>query len=120
MGRPAKAPQPDYGRHLSSLRKAAGLSQAQLADKLDVRQSTVASWEHSANPPKGSILPDLAAALGVSLDVLLGASSANGSKHRGPSSKLDSLVEQVRQLPKRRQQRITNTLEALLTQESAS
>ena len=34
MGRPAKTPPPAYGRHLATLRKAAGLSQQELANQL--------------------------------------------------------------------------------------
>lgn len=120
MGRPSKSPQPAYGRHLAGLRKAAGLSQQQLAQALSVRQSTVASWEQSPNPPKGEVLPALAAALKVSLDTLLATQSApRAVRHRGPASHFEQIIDKVSQLPRRRQQRIAKTLETLVAQEMA-
>lgn len=120
MGRPSKSPQPAYGRHLAELRKAAGFSQQHLAQTLSVRQSTIASWEQSPNPPKGEVLPALAAALKVSLDTLLGVRTApKAARHRGPASQFEHIIEKVSQLPRRRQQRITKTLEALIAQEAA-
>jgi transcriptional regulator with XRE-family HTH domain len=121
MGRPAKTPPPSYGRHLAELRKSAGLSQQQLADKMNVRQSTVASWERSANPPKGEFLAPLAKSLKVSLDTLLQTKSQTiAARHRGPNSKFEVLIDEVSKLPRRRQQRITNLLETLISQEQTS
>ena len=116
MGRPAKLPQPKYGKHLAELRKSAGLSQSKLANILNTRQSTVASWEHSDSPPKGSILPELADALNVSLDVLLCVEPIS-NKHPGPASKIEKLFSEVSQLPRRKQQRIATVIEALLIEE---
>jgi len=119
MGRPAKSEQPEYGSHLASLRKAAALSQQQLADIVGVRQATVAAWERSATPPRGEFLVALSEALGVSLEELLKSKGKKAARHRGPSSKLESLLEEVAKLPRRRQQRITSVLEAMLAQETA-
>ena len=118
MGRPAKTPQPAYGQHLAELRKAAGFSQQRLADILKTRQSTIASWEHSSSPPKGSVLPSLAKALGVSLDTLLQVENTSKARHRGPASRVESLLDKVSLLPRKRQQRIANVIEALLTEEA--
>jgi transcriptional regulator with XRE-family HTH domain len=119
MARPAKTQQPEYGAHLASLRKLAHLTQQQLADKVGVRQATVAAWERSATPPRGEFLVPLAESLRVSLDQLLQRSSAKSSKHRGPASRLEELAEQASRLPKRRQNRIASVLEAMLSQETA-
>jgi len=120
MGRPAKTPQPSYGRHLAELRKAADLSQQQLATYLNVRQSTVASWERSPNPPKGEFLAPLAKALKASLDTLLRTKvDVAPARHRGPSSKFESMIDEVSKLPRRRQQRVANLLETLIAQECA-
>jgi len=119
MGRPAKTKQPEYGCHLASLRKAISLSQQQLADKVSVRQATVAAWERSATPPRGEFLVPLSHALGVSLEELLMTDLKKPARHRGPSSKLENLIDEVSKLPKRRQQRITSLLEAMVTQEAS-
>jgi len=119
MGRPAKNSQPAYGRHLAKLRADANLTQQQLAEAAKVQQSNIAFWEHSAKPPRGEVLPRLAKALGVSVDVLLNVEAGKSPKaHRGPSSRIEKLLEEVAKLPRRRQQKIADVLEALITQEA--
>lgn len=44
---------------ISRLRKKANLTQRELAEKLNVRQSTVAMWEAGTNMPKASRLPEV-------------------------------------------------------------
>ena len=51
-------------------RQKAGISQAKLAEKLHVLQSTVAMWETGRNMPSADKLPAMAAALGCSIDAL--------------------------------------------------
>ena len=116
MGRPAKSPQPAYGRHLASLRQAAGFSQQELADKIGTRQSTIASWERAAKPPKGEFLRILAKTLGVSADLLLQMEQLQ--KHPGPASKIERLFHEVSSLPRRRQERIATVVQALLSEEA--
>ena len=118
MGRPARTEQPEYGAHFAALRNAASLSQQQLADIVGVRQATVAAWERSPTPPRGEFLLPLSEALHVSLEELLKNGSKRTAKHRGPASKLESLVADITKLPKRRQQRITSVLEALVAEEA--
>ena len=52
-----------------------GLTQVQLADKLDVRYQTVSKWETAATLPDTAMLPQLADALGVSVDDLFARSN---------------------------------------------
>ena len=118
MGRPAKTKQPDYGVHLASLRNAASMSQQQLAERVGVRQATIAAWEHSPTPPRGEFLLPLSEALSVSIEELLNITPKKSARHRGPSSKLESLCEQAAKLPRRRQQRITRLLEAMIAEEA--
>lgn len=120
MARPALTAPAAYGAHLASLRQAAGLTQQQLADAVGVKQSNIAFWERAAKPPRGEVLPALASALGVTIDQLLAVSPSNSNGRRGPASRLERLMEQAAQLPRRRQQRIADTLEALLAQEAKS
>jgi transcriptional regulator with XRE-family HTH domain len=122
MGRPLKSDAPAYGKHLASLRIAVGLSQQQVADAIGVRQSTVATWERSPRPPKGDMLPGLAAVLKVSISTLIDQSSESllkkAAAHRGPASRLEQLMDEAIKLPRRKQQRITQVLEALIAQEA--
>ena len=53
-------------------RIAAGLTQAQLADRLDVSVHTVRGWEQGTRTPSGRALVKLKTILGVSIDDLIG------------------------------------------------
>lgn len=53
-------------------RKAKGLTQEQLAKLLGVTQGAVAQWENGLTHPAFNMLPRLAAALGVTVDELIG------------------------------------------------
>ena len=45
---------------IKELRLSVGLTQSELADKLNVLQSTVAMWESGDNTPRTKKLPELA------------------------------------------------------------
>lgn len=53
------------------LRKASGLNQVQFADRIDVSQSTVASWENGTRRPDLDALCKIADLFNVGLDELL-------------------------------------------------
>ena len=57
---------------LKKLRKERGLTQSQLADALNVSQSTIASWENGTRQPTTDFLPTLADFYGISTDRILG------------------------------------------------
>lgn len=60
-----------FGPRLASLRKASGLTQAELGAKVGVSYRVIAHYEREEAQPPGPILPDLAQALGVTIDGLL-------------------------------------------------
>lgn len=53
------------------LRRAAGLTQAELADMAGVKQSTVSAWESGIAIPRPGTLVKVATTLGVTVDELL-------------------------------------------------
>jgi transcriptional regulator with XRE-family HTH domain len=57
-------------QRLSQRRKVVGLTQESLAQRLGVERSTVARWEAGATEPVPSMRPNVARALGVSIDQL--------------------------------------------------
>ncbi len=67
-----------FGQRLAGLRKAAGFTQIELAAELGVSQRMVAYYESPAATPPANLLPQIAAALGVSIDDLFGV----GAKRR--------------------------------------
>ncbi len=61
---------------LKELRRAAGLSQAQLSARVGVSQQAVGKWENGKSSPDPDTLTALAKLLGVSTDDLLGKAPA--------------------------------------------
>ena len=59
------------GKLIAELRKQQGLTQQQLADKLNLSNKTISKWESGAGSPDISNLPILAEALGITVDELL-------------------------------------------------
>lgn len=55
---------------LAPRRKAAGMTQAQLAEQIGVERAALAMWEIGANWPSARILPALADVLLCSIDEL--------------------------------------------------
>lgn len=50
-----------------------GLTQVELAERLNVSQSTITSWENGTRRPDLDLLPVIAKIFGVSVDVLIGS-----------------------------------------------
>ena len=57
---------------LKKLRKSAGLTQTELADRMGVHPQTISKWERGISQPDISQLAALASALGVSIEELFG------------------------------------------------
>ena len=107
----SKAVRPPPAVRLATLRKDAGLSQAQLAAKIGVHSSNIAFWELSGTPPRGEVLPALARELGVSVDELLGVTPQKPAIAKG---RLQEAFHAAAKLPRRQQQKIVEVVEALL------
>ncbi|MBR5231758.1 MAG: helix-turn-helix transcriptional regulator [Clostridia bacterium] len=59
------------GASIASLRRKAGLTQAELAERLGISYQAVSSWERGATMPDISKLKELSRALGTTVDALL-------------------------------------------------
>ena len=58
----------EIGKKIKILRKTRGLTQQQLADKLNVKRATISNYEIGRRSPHIKELEDIAEALGVNLD----------------------------------------------------
>ena len=67
------------GKLLCDLRKAKGMTQKEVADKLGILPKTVSKWETGHGFPDVSVLSALADILGVSERALLGGASLSGA-----------------------------------------
>ena len=71
------------GSNIQKLRKARGLSQKDLAEKLNVIDKTISRWECGYGLPDVNLLPEIAKIFGVSIEDLIGETpgeSATGKK----------------------------------------
>ena len=62
----------EFAERLKTLRKQVQLTQAQIAEKLDISQQAYASWERGAKRPTQENLVKIAQVLNVSVDYLVG------------------------------------------------
>lgn len=60
-----------FGEKLKELRKAAGLSQAEVSEKTGLDQSSISLWERGERDPNWTAVQKLALALGVNCQELI-------------------------------------------------
>lgn len=107
--RKLQKPRPAQGARLVALRKAAALSQAELARLIGEPQQNVALWEQSDKPPRSDAIPKLARALEVRVEDLF-ADRSPLPRRSGPVGKVRKLFDEVAKLPRRQQDRIVEFL----------
>lgn len=101
-----------FGQSLARLRKAAGLSQEQLAQHLGTTQTLISEYEHDNRRVHAERISKIAHLLHVSVDELLGHKP---SKATGAASlKLVRRLKAIEALPPQRQKFVLQTLDALL------
>lgn len=90
------------GRFVAELRKQKGWTQAQLGEKLGVTNKTVSRWENGNYMPELAVIPELAAALEVSVNELIaGERFAEAEYKRGADEQLlktMQLIEEIREI----------------------
>lgn len=60
------------GMLIRSLRLEQNMTQKQLAEKMNISDKAISKWERGVGCPDVSLLPELAALLGVSIEKILG------------------------------------------------
>ena len=94
-----------FGARLALLRRAAGLTQQQLAERIGVSRRVVAYYETESAHPPATLLVDLARELDTSSDELLGLTQANRRKPTSICPVLERRIKQIESLePKSRRQ----------------
>jgi transcriptional regulator with XRE-family HTH domain len=112
-GRPAKSPRPSFGERLALARQQAGLTQQQLAEKLGTTQRVITHWEREPVALRADQLGALADALGVTADFLIGRAEPK-PRGTGPVGRARRVLERLSRLPRHRQQKIIDVVEALV------
>ena len=104
----------DFGERLTRLRKARGITQIQLAEVIGSTQRAISYYENEAAHPPALVLPDLAKALGVSLEELLGVKKMKAEKQDPETRRLWKKFQQVRALPERDQRALIRMINSLV------
>ena len=103
----------EIGARVAAARKAAGMSQVQLAEALGIPQSTVSFYECGEGDLPSSLLVLLADVLGVGMHDLLGIEES-GPRKPGPKGYLQERFEAVREMPRKDQQFVVKFLDQVL------
>ena len=73
-----------FGSFLAALRRANGMTQKELAERLHISDKTVSRWEREEGTPELALIPVLAEIFGVTCDELL------RGERRAPSDQEDT------------------------------
>lgn len=112
-GRPAKHPRTAFGERVFAAREAAGLSQAEVAEQLGLSQNAYAMWERRPVALRPEQIEQLAAALGVSVEVLFGK-VALPAKPPGPMGRAKKTFDALAALSRSEQARVLDLVEPLV------
>jgi len=80
---------------ISSRRKELGMTQKDLAEKLNITDKAVSKWERGIACPDTATIPKLAQVLGISLEELMTAKPAEPAGHRGAEYLTDLILKAV-------------------------
>ncbi|MGH8020723.1 MAG: helix-turn-helix domain-containing protein [Opitutaceae bacterium] len=97
---------------LRALREATGISQRELARQIDERQSNVSFWERSGVLPRSDKLAPIAAALGVTVEQLLGEDKPK--RVLAPGGRLRQVFERASKLSRAQQAKVAEFVEAFV------
>jgi len=100
------------GTRIAERRKEIGLTQIELADKINATQKIVTSYERATRQMPAWRLPVIAHALETNVEELLGI--GQNKPKRGRGSKLEHQLERLKQLPRNEQQFVIKMLDNAL------
>ena len=103
-----------FGERLADLRKAMGLTQKQLGEKVGVSNRVIAYYEGETDYPPAHLIEPLAKALKVSSDELLGLKRIKQQLNPEHAA-LWRRLKKIESLPKRDQKALLHYLDALVS-----
>lgn len=83
------------GELISTLRKEKGMTQKDLAEKMNVTDKAVSKWERNLSCPDINSLPDLADALGVSVEELLNTTKKEDTATKEKDKIIDIILKAI-------------------------
>lgn len=112
-GRPPKSERSEFGARIVALREAAGLSQAQVAEQLGIKQPSYAAWERESPALKPDRLAKLAEIFEISPEDFF-SKELKPRRQSGPVGKLKQAFESASELPPSKQKSILRVVEAVV------
>lgn len=102
-----------FGKRLAVLRKAAGLTQKELGEKVGVSNRVIHYYEGETNYPAAHLIEPLAKALNASTDELLGVKEIK--KETSPKqAALWKRLRKIEALPQSKQKTLLKTIDTFL------
>jgi len=101
-----------FGARLATLRQARGLTQAELGEAVGVSQRVIAYYVSDDAQPPGAMLADLARALAMSADELLGLKPL-AERKSAKTARLLKRLRKVADLPPADQRAVLKVVDAL-------
>ena len=102
---------------LVELRENAGLGVRELARQVGTHHTTLLKWEAAGRVAKSEFLVPMSQILGVTIEELLGQPKPR--RATAPGGKLGQVFREVSELPRRKQQRIVEVVEDMITAQKA-
>ncbi len=102
-----------FGARLTALRQTKGLTQAELGAAVGVSNRVIAYYEADGAQPPGAMLVDLARALSVSTDELLGMQPVR-ERLTAKTARLLKRLRRVEELPPADQRAVLKLVDAML------
>ncbi len=102
-----------FGERLSGLRKAAGVTQTALAAEIGISQRMMAYYESPTAYPPANLLPVIAAALGVSVDALLGVETAK-RRAKATDTRMQRRLQQIEKLDAAEKRQVLQLVDAFI------
>ena len=102
----------ELGRRIAKQRKELGLTQIELAERIEATQKIVTSYERATRQMPAWRLPVIAQALETTPEELLGVGQQK--RGRGRESRFEQQLERLKQLPRSEQQFVMKMLDNAL------
>jgi transcriptional regulator with XRE-family HTH domain len=103
----------NFGKKLAGLRKANGLTQAELGEKVGVSKRVIAYYEGETKYPPTHLIVPLSKALNVTTDELLGVKPTK-DKSRPQSPKLQRRFRKIEELPPAQQKALLHNIDMFI------
>lgn len=102
-----------FSQRLKELRKKEGLTQAQLANKLNIGTSTIGMYESNIRKPSYNVLKKIASFFNVSVDYLI--NDLNDEPELGDTVNLEYYIEHIKQLSPSERKQVEDVIDFLLS-----